>query len=116
MAAQNGSLLLVGLKTGKTYNIDVYAPDAASTYWTFSMTGPAASTSPNFLVLPEDCQVYDFSLATAPTATNATLYADNAPVVGGVVRYANQLTSLPNRQRFNIRLPKGAQFQAIQAS
>jgi len=36
--------------------------------------------------------------------------------VGGVIRYANQLTSLPNRQRFNIRLPKGAQFQGFQGA
>ena len=116
MAAQNGSILMVGVKSGRTYNVDTYFPDAASTFLTYSLTGPAASTSPNFLVLPEDVQVYDISLATAPTATNVTMYADNAPVVGGVVRYANQLTSLPNRQRFNIRLPKGAQFQAFQGA
>lgn len=116
MAAQNGSLLLIGLKSGKTYNVDVYFPDAAGTYLTFNLAGAAASTSPNFLVLPEDCQVYDLSLTTAPTATNVTLYGDNAPVVGGVIRYANQLTSLPNRQRFNIRLPKGTQFQGLQAA
>jgi len=116
MAAQNGSILLIGLKSGKTYNVDTYFPDAAGTFLTFALTGAASSTSPNFLVLPEDCQVYDLSLTTSPTATNVTLYADNAPVVGGVIRYANQLTSLPNRQRFNIRLPKGAQFQGIQAA
>ena len=115
MAAQNGSILLIG-KSGKSYNIDTYFPDAANTFLTFSMTGPAGSTSPNFLVLPEDCQVYDLSLTTSPTATNVTLYGDNAPVVGGVLRYANQLTSLPNRQRFNIRLPKGTQFQGIQGA
>jgi len=116
MAAQNGSLYLIGLKSGKSYNVDVYLPDAAGTYLTFSLVGAASSTSANFLVLPEDCQVFDLSMTTAPTATNCTLYADNAPVTGGVIRYANQLTSLPNRQRFNIRLPKGAQFQAIQAA
>lgn len=116
MAAQNGSILMIGLKSGKTYNVDTYFPDAASTFLTFSMTGAAASTSSNFLVLPEDVQIYDLSLATAPTATNVTLYADNAPVVGGVLRYANQLTSLPNRQRFNIRLPKGTQLQGFQGA
>lgn len=116
MAAQNGSLLMIGLKSGKSYNVDCYFPDAAGTYVTFSLIGAASSTSSNFLVLPEDVQIYDLSLTTSPTATNQTLYADNAPVLGGVIRYANQLTSLPNRQRFNIRLPKGAQFQAIQAA
>jgi hypothetical protein len=116
MAAQSGSLLLIGLKSKKTYNVDTYFPDAAGTFLTFSLVSAASSTSPNFLVLPEDVQIYDLSLTTSPTATNVTLYADNAPVVGGVIRYANQLTSLPNRQRFNICLPKGAQFQGIQAA
>lgn len=116
MAAQNGTLTLIGLDTGKTYNIDVYLPDAASTYWTFSMTGPASSTSSNFLVLPEAVQFYDFQVATAPTATNVTLYIDNAPVVGGVLRYANQLTSNPNRQRLNIRGAKTSQLQGFQGA
>lgn len=116
MAAQNGTLTLIGLQSGKTYDIDTYLPDAASTFWTFSMTGPAASTSSNFLVLPEDCQLFDFQVATAPTATNVTIYADNAPVVGGVMRYANQLTSNPNRQRKNIRLGKGTQLQGFQGA
>jgi hypothetical protein len=116
MAAQSGSIVLIGLGSGKTYNIDTYFPDAASTFLTFSMVGPAASTSPNFLVLPEDCQLYDVSLTTSPTATNFTVYADNAPQIGSVIRYANQLTSLPNRQRYNIRLPKGTQFQGFQGA
>jgi len=115
MAAQNGTLTLVGLETGRTYNIDVYLPDAVATNWTFSAVGPALSTSSNFYILPEMVQVYDFVLATAPTATNATLYTDNAPVLGGVLRYANQLSSNPNRQRQNIRLAKGSQLQGLQA-
>lgn len=114
MAAQNGSLVLLGLKSGRTYNVDIYLPDAASTYWTFNSTGPAASTSSNQYRLPEDVQLYDFSLTTAPTATNVTLQVDNAPINGGVIRYANQLTSLPNRQRLNIRLPQGALLQGFQ--
>jgi hypothetical protein len=112
MVAQNGSLLLVG-QSGKTYNVDVYIPDASAGFWSFAMTGAASSTSPQFLVLPENVQVYDMSLTTSPTATSATMYADNAPVVGGIMRYANQLTSLPNRQRFNIKLSKGVQFQVV---
>lgn len=111
MAAQNGTLTLVGLKTGKTYNVDIYTPDSG--YWTFNMAGAATASTPNFLVLPEDVQIYDVSFTAAPTATSVTLQADNAPVIGGVLRYANQLTSLPNRQRLNIRLGKGQQFQVV---
>jgi len=114
MAAQNGSLVLVGLQSKKTYNIDIYLPDATSTYWTFNMAGNALSTSPSQLVIPEDVQFYDFSLTTAPTATSVTLQVDNGPVIGGVIRYANQLTSLPNRQRFNIIFKKGSIVQGLQ--
>lgn len=116
MAAQNGSLVLVGLRSKKTYNIDVYLPDAASTYASFNANGPAASTSKDWFVVPEDVQLYDFSLTTAPTATNATLIIDNATQYGTVIRYANQLTSLPNRQRFNITIPKGSQMQLLQGA
>jgi len=114
MAAQQGSLSLLSLKTGRTYNVDIHLPDAASTYWTFNSTGPATSTSSNQYRLPEDVQIYDFSLTTSPTATNVTFQVDNAPVNGGVIRYANQLTSLPNRQRLNIKLPQGALLQGFQ--
>lgn len=115
MAAQNGSLVLVGTRSRRTYNIDIYLPDAAATYWSFNPNGAAASTSPQQFVLPEEVQLYDFSLTTAPTATNATFMVNNISVPGGVIRYANQLTSLPNRQKFNIVIPAGAILQALQA-
>lgn len=114
MAAQNGSLTLVGLQSGKTYIVDVYLPDAASTYWTFNPTGPASSTSSNQYRLPEDCQIFDFSVTTSPTATNVSVIADNTPIVGGVIRYANYLAANPNRQRLNLKLPKGVLLQGFQ--
>lgn len=115
MAAQNANLVLIA-PSGKTYNIDVYLPDAAGTYASFNANGPATSTSKDWILVPENCILYDFSLATSPTATNATVWIDNATQYGMVFRYANQLTSLPNRQRFRIPLMKGQQLQLVQAA
>jgi len=115
MAAQQANLVLIG-KSGLTYNVDLYLPDAAGTYVGWNANGPATSTSKDWITVPEDCILYDFSLTTSPTATNATLWIDNATQYGTVFRYANQLTSLPNRQRFRIPLKKGQQVQLVQAA
>jgi len=116
MAAQNGTLTGIGLSTGKTYLIDVYAPDAAGTYWTFNLNGPAGSGNTAQLVVPENIQVFDFSIAASPTATNVTLIADSAAVTGGIMRYANFLAQNPNRPKLNIRFKQGTILQGQQAA
>lgn len=118
MAAQNGTLTLVGTKTQRSYTVDVYLPDAASTFWTFNPSGPAGSTSNSSWRVPtqEDVILYDFSLATAPTATNVILQADSTNINGAVLRYANQLAALPNRQKLNIKLPAGTLLTAFQGA
>jgi hypothetical protein len=106
MAAQNGNMVLVGA-SGKRYNIDVYFPDATGTLLTFSPTGLAASTGTTMLVAPEDVEINDVSLATAPTAVGVSLTANGGVINGGSLRYANQLTSVASRRVVGIRVPKG---------
>lgn len=115
MAASAGTITLVGNKTGKTYSIDVYLPDATGTLLTFNQAGLAVSTSqPTFRIVDEPATIIDFSIGTAPTAVGVTLQKDSAPVIGGALRWANQLQTLANRQKLSIPVPQGAFVGGIQ--
>lgn len=106
MAAQNGLMTLLG-NSGRTYTVDVYLPDAVSTLGTFNATGAASATSPNQYRIPENCILVDFALATAPTATGGVIQKNSSAENAAVLRYANQLTSLPNRQKLRVPLRAG---------
>ena len=115
MAAINATLVAKGARTGKNYFIDVYAPDAVATLFTFNPAGNAVATSNASWRAPEDLILKDISAAAGPTATSFTITKDGAVIPGGVCRWANQLTSLPNRQPLNIPIPAGSFLGAIQA-
>jgi len=115
MAAVNASLVARGLRTGKNYFVDVYAPDAVATLFTFNPAGNAVSTSNNTWRAPEDLLLVDISVTAGPTATSFTWTQDGAVQVGGVCRWANKLTSLPNRVPLNIPIKAGSFLGAIQA-
>ncbi len=112
MAAQNGTLTLIG-KSGRTYTVDIYIPDAVNTQLTFNPSGAAASTSPSTFRVPEDCVIYDISGA-APTATGFVMYNNSGAVSGGALRWANQLATLSNRQKLKIPLRAGDIISALQ--
>ena len=114
MAAQNGTIVLVG-RSGKTYSVDFYAPDSVATLLTFNSSGNAVATSNTTYRAPEDMIISDVVLATAPTATSATFTANGNVVAGGVLRWANQLAALPNRYRLAIPIARGDFLGAIQA-
>jgi len=113
MAAQQATLTLVG-KSGRTYAVDVYAPDAAATQTTFNPSGAASATSPATFRVPEDCIIYDFAIAASPTATGLVLYNNSGAIVGGTLRHANQLVTLANRQKLKIPLKAGDIISALQ--
>jgi len=111
-SAQNGTMNLVG-KSGRTYSIDIYSPDAAATQWTFSANGSATSTSPSTLRVPEDCVIYDISIATGTAAVGAAISNNSGTILGGVVRYANILNTLATRQKLKIPLRAGDIISAV---
>lgn len=113
MAAQAGTFVFIGLKSGQTYTVDVYIPDAVATNLTFNSSGLAASTSPNYWKAPEDCVLVDISGA-APTAVGATLTLSGALYTGKTFRWANQLATLSTRMRHKIPIPAGEQVGALQ--
>lgn len=114
MAAQNGTLVIRGMKTGKNYFVDVYLPDATGTRLTFNPSGSAGTTSKDTYKFYEDSVIIDLTLATAPTATGVSLQLDGATINGGSLRYANQLASLPNRIPVNIGVRMGQELGGVQ--
>ena len=114
MAAVNATLVLKGLRTGKTYSVDVYAPDAVATLFTFNSAGAALATSNSSYRAVEDCIISDISVTAGPTATGFTFTANGNVINGGVLRWANQLTSLPNRTNLQIPIRSGDFLGAIQ--
>jgi len=105
MAASAGTLTLVAPK--RTWTVDLYVPDATATFLTFNPVGLAASTSPTTYRVPENCIIYDISIAAAPTAVGAALSVNSGAVNGGAIRWANQLATLANRQKLSIPLNGG---------
>lgn len=116
MAAQNATLLLYGIASKRTYTVDVYAPDAAGTLLGFNPTGAAGSASPTTYRVPEDVVIKDISVAASPTATNFTINVNGNVIVGGVIRWANQLNSLPFRTPLNIPVRAGDFIGGTQAA
>lgn len=108
MAASAGTLIAVG-KSGRTYSIDLYIPDAIATLVTFNPAGLAVIASPATWRAPEPCVITDVSTPAAPTAVGATITADGANINGGTIRWANQLAANPNRMRLNLPVA-GGQF------
>lgn len=113
MAASNATMFLLG-KSGRTYSIDVYVPDAVATQLCFNPTGLAASTSPTSIRIPEDCILFDYSAVAAPTAVGFTLSINSGVVNGGTLRHNNQLASLPNRGKLKIPFAAGDIVTALQ--
>ena len=113
MAAQAGTLTLLG-KSGRTYTVDVYVPDAVGTQLTFNPAGLAASTSQTTFRVPEDASIIDFSISAASTAVGVTLQADSAPIIGGALRWSNQLASLANRQKLQVGVRAGSFIGGLQ--
>jgi len=113
MAANAGTLVLVG-KSGRTYTIDTYVPDATATFLTFSVSGLASSGSPTHFTTLESCTIVDFSIGAAPTAVGAIFQVGDANVNGATIRHANQLAANPNRMKLRIPLPGGVQISALQ--
>lgn len=113
MAATNATLIAVG-ESGKTYNVDMYVPDAVSTKVTFNASGLAAPTSETYWSAPENCTIVDISAAGAPTAVGAVFTVNGAALTGNTIRWANQANTLANRMAMKIGIRAGTQVGLLQ--
>lgn len=107
MAASAGTLVLQSPRTARVWTVDLYIPDATATFLAFNPAGLAASTSPSTYRIPEDCNIVDIAIGTAPTAVGAALSVNSGVVNGGAIRWANQLQTLATRLRLKIPLRGG---------
>lgn len=114
MAAVNATMVLLGLRTGKTYSIDVYAPDAVATKFTFNAAGAAVAGSATSYRVGEDCLIRDINVVAGPTATGFVIEANGNVINGGALRWANQLCALPNRPILAIPIRSGDFISATQ--
>jgi len=94
-------------RSGRTYAVDLYIPDAVATDVTFNAAGLAASTSPGTYRVPEDVVIVDCSIGTAPTAVGAALNINGAVANGAALRWANQLQTLANRIKLKFEVKAG---------
>lgn len=106
MADSAGTIVMVG-KSGRTYAVDVFIPDAVATLITFNPAGLAVSTSPDNYRVPEDCIIVDITTAAAPTAKGGALKVNSGVVNGGTFRWADRLNTLATRARFNVPIRQG---------
>jgi len=113
MAATAGTMVFLG-RSGQTYTVDCYVPDAVATKWTFNPSGLAASTSTDYWKAPEECRLVDISTAASPTAVGGTLTLSGALYTGKTFRWANQLATLATRMKHNIPIPAGEQVGILQ--
>ena len=114
MAAQQATMTLLGAQTGKTYIVDVHAPDAASTLLRFNGSGAAASTSSDSFRAPENLIIKDISIAASPTATGVVLTKDGNTIMGASLRWANQIVTTVNRPNLTIPIPAGSFIGGLQ--
>jgi hypothetical protein len=107
MAATAGTMVLLGQQTGRIYTIDLYIPDATATKLGFNSAGLASTASATTYRIPENCNIVDVSIGTAPTAVGAALSVNSGVVNGGAIRWANQLQTLATRLKLKIPLRAG---------
>ena len=111
MTESAGTMVLIG-KSGRIYSVDLYIPDAISTFLTFNPSGLAGASSPSDFRVPEDCILTDVTTAAAPTAVGGTLKINSGVVNGGTYRWADRLNSLSNRAKFAVPI-RGGDFLSI---
>ena len=114
MAAIYATLIAKGLKTNKSYSVDMYVPDAVSTNVTFNPSGLAASTGTVYWNTPEPIVVIDIVANGAPTAVGAIFTVSGAQYTGQTVRWANQSNALNNRAQLHIPVQAGVQLGLLQ--
>lgn len=114
MAAVNGFLVFRG-QSGRSYNISTYISDVLAASCTFNLNGVAVAGSQNFYLLPENCTLTDFTVASGAATTTTLVVQINDANTGNVIGLAANLSSLNTRQNPNIPFGKGMKLTLIQA-
>ena len=114
MAAVNGSLIFVGLRSGKTYSVDVYLSDTANALANFDAGAGASSTSPTETWFEEPVALVDAAFASGLAAVTKLRVIANGNPTRDVIRVAAHLESLNNRPRLAIKFRAGTRISLLQ--
>lgn len=113
-APQYGQVIFVGLNSGKTYPVDLYASDVANARVNLDGGAGASSGSPDFWIAPEDVSLRDFFIHTGMTDTTKIRITSNGRPTMHTMRFAAQLDTSNARPAFNINFRAGTQISAVQ--
>jgi len=110
-----GTMMLRGLASGKSYAVDTYIADVSNSAVRFDSGSGASATSLQYWKVPEDCVLYDMSLATGPTVIfKLVLTSDGAVIPGINLRIANFLNTLAFRPTLAVGFKRGSNLGAIE--
>ena len=101
MAATEGTMTLVGLRTRKTYIVDLYLDDVADAPVNFDGGAGASATSPESYRAPEPVLLTDLAIVTGAAQTKLQLLRGNNPT-GDMLRHTLFLNTLAFRPRLTI--------------
>lgn len=113
-APQFGTMVLVGQRTGRVYNVDTYFSDVVDALSNFDGGGGASATSPTSFTCPEDVLLSDFSIVTGMTDTTKVQVLRGNQPTGDFLRFTQHLTTAPARSPVRLGFRMGTELRCIQ--
>jgi len=109
-----GVLIAKGVRTGKTYSVDMYFSDTANENVKFDSGAGASASSPEFKTFPEPVVIEDIALQSGASNTTKMRLVVNGTPQPDVFRYSVHLETLNNRPRLNIGIKEGSMLSFLQ--
>lgn len=101
----NGTVLMRGLR-GSPTTLNVYLSDVAGAAWTISRNGSAVAGSPTSYLTQADAWIEDISIVSGPTVSlSSNIYFNGVPT-GQVIQLQNFYSTLNNRPRNIVFVPR----------
>jgi len=112
-AATEGTAILLGVQSRKTYVVDVYLDDVADAPVNWDGGAGASATSPEEWIPPEAVILTDIAIVTGAAQTKLQLLRGNNPT-GDMIRHTLHLNTLAYRPRLQIGWAGGSRLRALQ--
>ncbi len=113
-APQFGTMVFIGVRSKRVYNVDCYFSDVVDGLSNWDGGGGASATSPDSFSAPEELILNDFSIVTGMTdTTKIQILRGNQPT-GDFLRFTQHLTTAPARSPLRLGFRAGTQIRTIQ--
>jgi len=113
-APQYGTLSLVGLRSRRIYNVDLYHSDVADALVNMDAGAGAGTTSPTSFTCPEPVLLFDYSIVTGMTDTTKVQVLRNNQPTGDFLRFTQHLTTSARRSPVRLGFRPGTEIRMIQ--